>query len=152
MRTPIDVRLVGAGLMLNVASALSGQDPGPPADQSDAKDRADTAPSITPSTEVDPAAGARPGGRGPMGPRAERKVLKQFDADGDGVLDRAERDKARAFLKTNAEEDRGPGPGMAGCLEDRCRRHALKYHVEILDDEGKTVAYAPFEEDDLKKS
>ncbi|MCA9284695.1 MAG: CotH kinase family protein, partial [Phycisphaerales bacterium] len=36
------------------------------------------------------------------------------DADGDGVLDRAEREQARAFLKSNAEENRGPGagPGM----------------------------------------
>ena len=26
-----------------------------------------------------------------------------------------------------------------------------KYHVEVLDDEGKTIAYVPMEEDDLEK-
>jgi hypothetical protein len=27
-----------------------------------------------------------------------------------------------------------------------------KYHVEILNEEGKTIAYAPFDEDDLEEA
>ena len=50
-----------------------------------------------------------PGGPGgPMG--GERKVLAQFDKDGDGRLNKTERTAAREFLKTN----RGPGGGPGG--------------------------------------
>lgn len=51
-----------------------------------------------------------PGGPGgPMG--AERKIVAQFDKDGDGRLNKSERSAAREFLKTN----RGPGgPGGRG--------------------------------------
>jgi hypothetical protein len=51
----------------------------------------------------------------PAAPRpagAREKVAARFDADGNGWLDRAERDRARAYLETLAEESpRGAGPG-----------------------------------------
>lgn len=53
-----------------------------------------------------------PQGFGPGSPMGgERKVLAQFDKDGDGRLNKTERTAAREFLKTN----RGPGgPGGPG--------------------------------------
>jgi Ca2+-binding EF-hand superfamily protein len=55
----------------------------------------------------------RPGGPmmmmgGPMG--GQRKILKQFDKDGDGRLNREERQAAREFLKKQGG-GRRPGPG-----------------------------------------
>jgi spore coat protein CotH len=53
----------------------------------------------------------------PVGPPSgeERKILKQFDEDGDGLLSRAERTKARQWLKENPAPRRGPGgPGGPG--------------------------------------
>lgn len=53
---------------------------------------------------------------GPM--QQERKVVKQFDKDGDGKLNREERLAARAFLKKERENQRGgfgpPGMGPGG--------------------------------------
>ena len=57
--------------------------------------------------------GAGGGRRGPRGPRVEPKLVMQFDADGNGVLDRSERQKARAHLKENPVP-RGPGGGRDG--------------------------------------
>src|SRR5262245_3203738 len=59
-----------------------------------------------------------PGGRmqffgGPGQP--QRKLVKQFDKDGDGKLNREERQAARAFIKTSGGGRRGPGgPGGFG--------------------------------------
>ncbi len=54
-----------------------------------------------------------PGGPGgPMG--QQRKVVKQFDKDGDGRLNRPERDAARAFLKTQGGGGRRGGFGPPG--------------------------------------
>src|SRR5262249_46751928 len=63
-----------------------------------------------------------PGGpRGPGGPGQVRKLVKQFDKDGDGKLNKDERQAARAFLKKERTEgglgDRGgrrfgPPPGF----------------------------------------
>jgi hypothetical protein len=51
-----------------------------------------------------------PGFGGPGGPMAQdRKLVRQFDRDGDGRLSRAERQAARASLK----EEQGPQPGGA---------------------------------------
>ncbi len=59
--------------------------------------------------------GRRGQGRGPGGPRATKTaVAERFDADGNGWLDRAERDKARAWVAENVRR-RGPGgPGGRG--------------------------------------
>ncbi|HYD01674.1 MAG TPA: CotH kinase family protein, partial [Phycisphaerales bacterium] len=58
----------------------------------------------------------RPGGAGggPMG--QERKLVKQFDGDGDGRLNIAEREEARAFLKKerSGRQMRMGGPGGMG--------------------------------------
>ncbi|MCA9285060.1 MAG: hypothetical protein KDA22_07595, partial [Phycisphaerales bacterium] len=81
MRTRYVVRLVGAGLTLVVAGALSGQETGRSADQSGAARGAEAPPSIAPPATGDAVPGPRPGGRGPggpggpMGPREEQKVL-----------------------------------------------------------------------------
>src|SRR5437763_15697515 len=56
-----------------------------------------------------------PGGfGGPMG--QQRKLVKQFDKDGDGRLNKEERQAARAFLKKErpAGGRRGFGPGGRG--------------------------------------
>lgn len=58
------------------------------------------------------------GGPPPGGPMmgGERKILKQFDKDGDKCLNKDERAAAREFLKQNPQEQRrgGPPPGMRG--------------------------------------
>ncbi|MDB5339695.1 MAG: CotH protein, partial [Planctomycetaceae bacterium] len=64
-----------------------------------------------------PGPGGRGGFGGPGGPGGfmgpERAILKQFDKDNNGRLDQAERQAARAFLKT--QPARGPGgPGGRG--------------------------------------
>ena len=52
---------------------------------------------------------------GPPGMNEERKIVKQFDKDGDKRLDKTERMEARAFLKENPAPQRGPGgPGGRG--------------------------------------
>jgi spore coat protein CotH len=63
--------------------------------------------------------GGGPGGvfiAGPMG--QHRKVVKQFDKDGDGRLNKEERQAAREFLKKDRENGRGGfgprGPGPRG--------------------------------------
>ncbi|HTK76580.1 MAG TPA: CotH kinase family protein [Gemmataceae bacterium] len=60
------------------------------------------------------------GGRGPGGPGGpggmmgqQRKLVKQFDKDGDGRLNKEEREAARAFLKTQGGGGRRGGPGGA---------------------------------------
>lgn len=53
-----------------------------------------------------------PGGRGFGGfggVQPERKLLKQFDRDGDGLLNAAERKAAREFIAENPTPTRGPG-------------------------------------------
>jgi spore coat protein CotH len=52
------------------------------------------------------------GGPGPM--QQERKLVKQFDSDGDGRLNREERQKARDYLKQEAAEGRGGRRGGFG--------------------------------------
>ncbi|MBM3835482.1 MAG: hypothetical protein FJ403_19850 [Verrucomicrobia bacterium] len=61
-------------------------------------------------------AGGPPGpGRGGFGPmQQERKVLKQFDKDGNGRLNLEERAAARDFLKKNLDQGPGPGRGFRG--------------------------------------
>src|SRR4051812_9635580 len=59
------------------------------------------------------------GGRGkggPGGPGGQQvKLVKQFDKNGDGWLNKEEREAARAFLKTNGGGRRGGrGPGGRG--------------------------------------
>ena len=49
---------------------------------------------------------------GPMGP--ERKVVKDFDKDGDGRLNKEERRAARATLKAGREKDARGGGGRRG--------------------------------------
>lgn len=66
------------------------------------------------------------GGPGPM--QEERKLVKEFDADGDKRLNAAERKAAREFLAKETAEGRGPrrpggprrggGPGGPGGAED----------------------------------
>lgn len=61
-----------------------------------------------------PPPGFRPGGFGPGGPggmNQERKVVAQFDRDGDGRLNREERQAARDWLKTQGGGRRFGGPG-----------------------------------------
>ena len=62
-----------------------------------------------------PPPGEPPRPFGPPGMNAERKLVKQFDKDGDKRLDQAERVEAREFLKKNPLPRRGPGgPGGPG--------------------------------------
>jgi hypothetical protein len=51
-----------------------------------------------------------PGGRGgpPMGVQEDRKLVRQFDQDGDARLNAAERKAAREFLAKEKSEGRGP--------------------------------------------
>ncbi len=51
-----------------------------------------------------------PGGPGGMGPGVERKIVAQFDKDGDNRLNTAERKAAREFLASQP----AMGPGMRG--------------------------------------
>ena len=84
-----------------------------------------------PGRERDPNSGGPPqfgpggGGRGPGGfggmTQPETKLVKQFDKDGDGRLNAAERKPAREFLQKEREEGRGRrgfgprgGPGGGG--------------------------------------
>ena len=60
-----------------------------------------------------PPAGENRRGFGPPGMTTERKIVKQFDKDGDKRLDKAERAEAREFLKANPV-GRGGGPGGPG--------------------------------------
>ena len=60
-----------------------------------------------------------PGGGGPGGMQQHRQILKQFDKNGDGRLDTAERKAARASLAQDSaggggRGGRGPGRGMRG--------------------------------------
>jgi hypothetical protein len=65
-----------------------------------------------------PPPGFGPGGfggpGGPGGMNQERKVAAQFDKDGDGRLNREERQAARAWLKTQGVGGRFGGPGGPG--------------------------------------
>src|SRR5690349_24050092 len=60
--------------------------------------------------------GPGPGGMGPM--QQERKVVAQFDKDGDKRLNAAERKEARTWLASQPQMGRGgrggPGGGQAG--------------------------------------
>ncbi len=56
-----------------------------------------------------------PPGFGPGGPMGqERKLVKQFDRDADGRLDKAERQAAREFLKKDRQAGGGRGRGGFG--------------------------------------
>lgn len=55
--------------------------------------------------------GPRPGGGGMPGPQPERKLLKQFDSNRDGWLDKEERTKAREWLARQPVPRGRPGPG-----------------------------------------
>jgi hypothetical protein len=63
-----------------------------------------------------PPPGGGPFPIGPGGPMGqERKLLKQFDADGNGILNKTEREEARAFLKKDSQRGPrgfGPPPGF----------------------------------------
>ena len=59
--------------------------------------------------------GPPPGFGGPGGPMGgERKLVKQFDKDGDGRLDLPERQAARDFLKAEKAKNPGGGRGRFG--------------------------------------
>src|SRR5262245_18550324 len=66
-------------------------------------------------SRLDGPPGIGPGGAvffaGPMG--QHRKLLKQFDQDGDGRLNKDERQAAREFIKKERETGHG-GPGLRG--------------------------------------
>lgn len=72
-------------------------------------------PPLGPGMRLPGGPGGMGGPGGPMGP--ERKLVKQFDTDGDGKLDIAEREAARKLIKKE-KADRpnrmGPGGGMGG--------------------------------------
>ncbi len=58
------------------------------------------------------APGAQGPGMGPGGPnQPERKIVDQFDTDGNGRLDVRERQAAREFLASSPAQGRGFGPG-----------------------------------------
>jgi spore coat protein CotH len=65
-----------------------------------------------------PQVGFGPGGRGGFGPGGpmgqERKIVKDFDKDGDARLNAEERRRAREALKSQAGGGRGFGPGGPG--------------------------------------
>jgi hypothetical protein len=97
---------------------------GPPRPGGGAPPRPGGAPPGGVRPEGSPPGGAVPGGapegpgarpsRGPGGPMApERRILKEFDADGDGRLDAGERKAARKTLEAQRGdgERRGRGPG-----------------------------------------
>jgi spore coat protein CotH len=69
-------------------------------------------PSDPPFDRGGPPGFGRGGPGGPM--QQERKLVKQFDANGDGRLDREERQKAREFLKREVAEGRGGRRGGFG--------------------------------------
>lgn len=52
----------------------------------------------------------RPGGFGPGGPREDRKLVKKFDQDENGWLNREERAKAQKAAKSETDGRRGFGP------------------------------------------
>ena len=59
--------------------------------------------------------GPPPGFGGPGGPMgSERKLVKQFDKDGDGRLDQPERRAARDFLKADRDQNPSGGRGRFG--------------------------------------
>jgi hypothetical protein len=80
-------------------------------------------PKNEPDRKGPPFGPGRPGGfGGPMGPMGQvRKLVKQFDKDGDGRLNREERQAAREFLKKErAGGGRGGfGPGGRGGFRPR---------------------------------
>ncbi len=79
-------------------------------------DRPDFPPPAAPDGPPDfgPPPGFGPGRFGPGGMNQERKVVAQFDQDGDGRLNRDERQAARAWLKTRGGTGRFGGPGGPG--------------------------------------
>lgn len=84
--------------------------------------------------------GGGPGGPGgPMG--QERKLVAQFDKDGDGKLNAAERAEARKSLAANGEGRRGPGrmgPGGMGRGNDE----PVKPGPKVAPSEVKTYPQA----------
>lgn len=58
--------------------------------------------------------GGGPGGPGGPPGGQERKLVKQFDKDGDGLLNRVERDAARKSIKEGRTSGGGGGPGGRG--------------------------------------
>lgn len=64
--------------------------------------------SAQPANDFPPPGGPGRFGGPPMGAREDRKLVEQFDTNGDKRLDLAERKEAREFLAKNPE-NRGPG-------------------------------------------
>jgi len=94
---PVSLRLLRAGFLASVLLLVSGlSSPGELVGQGRG-------------------AAAGPGGGGFGGPNQERIALvEEFDADGDGVLNAAERERARAALATRGGGGRGGMPGIGG--------------------------------------
>ncbi len=104
---------LGLGLLFGFAAANSFGQPATPPKVPGKSAAAPAEPRRDPNVPGDrEGRGPGPGGPGGfMGP--ERAIVKQFDKDGDGRLNQAERNAARAFLKT--QPARGPGgPGGPG--------------------------------------
>ena len=80
--------------------------PGPP----DRRPDPEGPPPFGPDGFGPPPPGFGPGGFGPGGMNQERKVVAQFDRDGDGRLNREERQAAREWLKTQGGGRRFGGP------------------------------------------
>ncbi|MEO5959392.1 MAG: hypothetical protein ABIR80_09760, partial [Opitutaceae bacterium] len=75
-------------------------------------------PSANPPAAVNPPVPGGPGGgRGPAGPQPEIKLLKQFDKDGDGLLNASERKAAREYLAANPVPRRGRGGRGGGATQ-----------------------------------
>lgn len=86
--------------------------------------------------------GGRFGGPPPGGVREDRKVVSQFDKDGDKRLNLAERKAAREFLAKEPTERRGPGGrGPRGPREDDSTPPKPGPKVSVAD--AKTFPDAP---------
>ena len=86
-----------------------------------------------------------PGGRGPGGMggvQEKQKVTKQFDKDGDGVLNAAERKEAYEFVQKNGTGGRGPG-GRGGFGGQRGNQEPAKPGVKLTPADVKTFPNAP---------
>lgn len=96
--------------LMCLAGSAVAQPPGPTSDDPD-----DPQPQVMPFPGQGPEGPDRlgPGGPGSLGPPGtgpERKLLKQFDADNDGLLNAGERRQARELIK----KDKASGPARRG--------------------------------------
>ena len=86
-----------------------------------------------------------PGGRGPGGMggvQEKQKVTKQFDKDGDGVLNAAERQEAYEFVQKNGTGGRGFG-GRGGFGGQRGNQEPTKPGVKLTPADVKSFPSAP---------